>query len=696
MSSPTLRLHTDQPDAPPAEGASPREEAPACDLLFIPSLPHPGHLVGSVLDPDGEPLHAGTLDPNDVDSVAAFLTDAERAAADNGLTFDARAGRREALRAGLELNAGAAPATTAAGPAPDAVLDALQLQVIAETAGGAALVYSKRTGKLSPLPNLGRLKKADLVQVAGPPATTLLEKPSSDRRPGQYLFGEAVQAIATAASEAPRQEAGNVWGQGVWRAGEELFVVNGDVVLCGDPDGSWAEYAGHRVGGKALARDRSAAWAPADLLDRLLSASDTDAADQLARLQTAVREWSWLRPGDADAAAGLIAAGYVPGTLSWRPLGEIVATSNSGKSVLVQRLLLPLWAGPSGRAVWINPSTEAGLRQHIDNTAMAYVADEWDSWGKHGERVQQFLRSAGRGGVTLRGTPGGKPLSTRCDSMVLRVGVHGLRGAPQDENRRMVINMAAPPVHRLPDLPPESELHELRAGLIVSAVRLARPADALIQSLNGVTVEGVHTRVAESFSVAAAFLTVFKHGAGASRDQAEARLLGLLEGRAGELDTVTNEESILHAMMSAPVRLSGSLKELPGSDRDSRPTEYPLGRLLGAEAGVKFFTGVARVDLRHREVRRELAARGFRVFHDQAEQGEPRIFVVGKVVCEKVLKGTRHEHADLNQILRRVDGAEASKQRLGPGLPSLNGVIVPLEAFDIAVVEMEGREGDAS
>ena len=696
MDSTTTTLPATTPaDGPPAEEAVSTDTPAMCGLILTPAVAAPGKLTATVLAPDGDPVHAENLDPNDPAAVAAFLAAAGDRAADAGLAFDPAAGRAEVLRAGLAMNSGAVPAGRPAGPDRDAVLAALRLRVVGETPGGQSVVFSDLTGKVSEFGGLGRLRKADLVRVAGPPARALLEKAAGERRPGVYTVAEAAEAVAEATSAAPRYEAGNVWGQGVWReAGtDELFVVNGDAVLRGAPDGDWTVYPDHRVGGKALERDRSKAWAPDDLLACVTSATDADARDLLARLRELVGKWTWTRPGDGDALAGLVLAGYVPGTLSWRPLPEVVAKSGDGKSVLIDRLLLPLWRGPHGRAAWINPSTEAGLRQHLGNTSLAYLCDEWDSWGNHAERVQQFLRSGGRGGVTLRGTPGQKALSTRCDSLVVRVGVHGTRGAPQDENRRMVIDMDTPAERRLPALPTAAELHALRDDLIAQAVRLARPADALIRVLNGVTVDGVHPRVAESFSVPAAFLTVFEFGADATRERAEERLLGLLAGRAGELDTVTTEEAILRAVLSAPVRLSGSLKEAPGGRRDSCPAEYPLGRLLGAEAGMKFWKGVAGIDVRSGEARRKLAAVGFRVFPDRIEEGKPGVFVAGPAVCDTVLKGTGHERADLNQVLRRLDGAEGSKQRLGPGLPAVNGVFVPLEAFDIAVVEPERRGG---
>ena len=693
MDTTTTLPVTTPADDPAAEEAVPTGTPAMCGLILTPAVAAPGKLTATALAPDGNPVHAENLDPNDPAAVAAFLAAAGDRAAEEGLAFDLAAGRAEVLRAGLAMNSGAVPGGRPAGPDRHAVLAALRVRVVGETPCGRSVVFSDLTGKVSEFGGLGRLKKADLMRVAGPPARALLEKAAGERRPGVYTVAEAAEAVAEATSAAPRYEAGNVWGQGVWKdaGADALYVVNGDAVLRGTPDGTWEEYADHRVGGKALERDRSKAWAPDDLLDRVTTAAAADARNLLARLRALIGEWTWTRPGDGDALAGLVLAGYVPGTLSWRPLPEVVAKSGDGKSVLVDRLLSPLWRGPHGRAAWINPSSEAGLRQHLGNTALAYLCDEWDSWGRHQQAVQKFLRSGGRGGVTLRGTPGQKALSTRCDSLVVRVGVHGTRGAAQDENRRMVINMDTPAEHRLPDLPTAAELHALRDDLIAQAVRLARPADALVRRLNGVTAPGMHARVAESFSVPAAFLTVFEHGAGATKGQAEDRLLGLLAGRAGELDTVTTEDAILRTVLSSQIRLSGSLKDAPGDRRDSCPTEYPLGRLLGAEAGMKFWKGVAGMDVRIKEARRKLAGVGFRVFPARIKAGKPVVFVAGPVVCDTLLKGTGHEHADLNQVLRRLDGAEGSKQRLGPGLPAVNGVFVPLETFDIAVVEREDR-----
>ena len=654
-----------------------------CTLIVTPSAAGAGRVVGTVLDPAGDPVHVDTLDPSDAAAVAAFLTAAETAAVAAGHPFDAAAGRATLLQAALAVNAAPPPASSAAANA-DAILASLALQVNGETPDGKVVVYSEITGKVSQLPSLSRLRKPDLVQVAGAPAGLLLERSNGRRGPGTYTVAEAVEALAMAASDAPRHEPGNVWGQGVWRHGDELFVVNGDKALRGDDAGGWSEYPEHRVGGKALERNRSLAWAPDDLLDRLRNATDAEARDGLARLRELANNWTWARPADADGLAGIVLAGYMAPSLTWRPTPELVAKTGDGKSTMIAKMLVPLWAGPVGKAIWINPSTAAGVRQYLGVNGLPLVLDEWDSWAQHRPALTEYLRSGGRGGVTLRGTPGQTAIVTRLESMIVRVGIEGGRGEAQDENRRLILSLATPAKHRLPKLPDERALFDLRVGLIASAIRAARPADALACELSGVTEDGIHPRVAESLAVPAAFLATFEHGLGATAAQAERHLRRLLPGRAGELDTTSPETAILRVAMSAQLRLSGPLDSTP-VDRDRTvPASYPVGRLLAADAGVRFSSGFAGHNSRAEEVKRVLASVGFRVVPERAKNGgPPPAFVDGGQVCKTLLKGSPHESSDLNQILARIDGAERSKQRLGPGIPPTSGVFVPLSAFDL-------------
>src|SRR5262249_35874742 len=121
---------------------------------------------------------------------------------------------------------------------------------------------------------------------------------------------------------------------------------------------------------------------------------------RFSELERHFQRWFWVHPVDATVAAALAVCTWVQTILPWRPEVAITAPSGAGKSTLLKSLLAPLY----GRlAMYTDQSSEAGIRQAIQNRSVAIILDEFEK-SRERPKILQLFRSTSRGAVIRRGT----------------------------------------------------------------------------------------------------------------------------------------------------------------------------------------------------------------------------------------------------------------------------------------------------
>jgi hypothetical protein len=397
------------------------------------------------------------------------------------------------------------------------------------------------------------------------------------------------------------------------------------ILEIGDTDNNWYEY-------EKLAeylKDYNNKWAEGVFLD---------AARIFGR-------WNWRHENDVTVLTGLLLATWVQTMWSWRPQVGITGSINSGKTTLFD-CLGQLFGE---LAIQSSKSSEAGIRQSIQQTGRTIFYDEFES-SKDRQKVLEMIRAAGRGDKVLKGTQN----QNRSKAFVLQhiiwlasreLGLHHAA----DRNRFIQLEMrpAKPGQQGKLRVPMPGELRELGQKLLAIAVWCVAEAAALAVRIRSTPCEGINSRVVECYAVPAAMLAV------AIGQQAEAPSLlrDLVAPLSRDEQDISDEEDLMQALLSYVVRF----------DKGSEATVAELIRSPGPdESDALERYGIAKAS----------SQRGRRAKTDI-------LFICHNDVRHKMLRGTEWAHQSIDQILKRIEGAKTGRRRVGGRLS--RGVQLPMD-----------------
>ena len=638
----------------------------AAETAYFVCRPNPDGTRAQALlfHPDEERLLLpDELNPTSADARAALLDRFGEAAAIAGYAFD-----RAAAEADLIARAG--EMMTVSGPAgaadPAATLARLGLAAVGVREDGSVVVHSAATGRTRDVSRPAKLEFEDALQLIGPDRTgRLVRKRDRESPPGAISLRELKEALALAAASAPEIRGGGR-GRGVWPGeGDGLLVNDGAAVYVYD-GAATADLDGHAVGGRPVLRG-GGEWAGPAVRAALDGMTPARAAGAYDRLLALTAHWCWARPADAAVAAALVILTFVQAVLRHRPRAAVIGPTNSGKSTLVAEVLTPLFAGPTGFAEIFDDATAAGVMQSVGCDSPPVVLDEFENSAKR-DGILATFRVASRGGRTVRGTSGGVARETELRLLPWVLAIEPGDLPAQDRNRQIELELTSPPDDSPdPDLPPPSELHDLRVELVAAAVWAVRAAEALAVRIRRPNPPGVDRRLAESLAIPAAVDAVLRHGRDVPDGVARGTLETFLEGRTAEEPADTGRD-LLDAVCSAPVAV-------PGKDGLTCSVgELVLSRLtdktsLGGDAGD-----------------RVLALNGLRVF------GGPRAATADRPACgaglfvaplvgTTLLKDSVWDGTNVVTVLKRLDGACGDTQAVNGR--TTRGAFVPAAALDL-------------
>lgn len=118
----------------------------------------------------------------------------------------------------------------------------------------------------------------------------------------------------------------------------------------------------------------------------------------------------WYDQASGQLLAGWIALAPLCGWLTWRPHVWIIGDAGSGKTTVLERLVIPLVAGMA--RVFEGSTTEAGMRQRLGSDALPVIYDEAEQDTAADSRVQSILSLA-------------RSASSSASAEVAKGGVHG-------------------------------------------------------------------------------------------------------------------------------------------------------------------------------------------------------------------------------------------------------------------------------
>lgn len=539
-----------------------------------------------------------------------------------------------ALKTTLLQAYSAAQASLEGSASEGPVLETLGLEVLAEAEDRSILVFSTSTQKFTWISRIATLTWTDVIQLMGPPAGW--EGGSSV--PG-FSIERVRNALAVAASQARRGGPLQRCGKGVWEpsAGDpRTLVIDGDTALL------FGERGPERldrpiVGDRLIDYGDRRAW-HGSILQELERADFQGAQQAFRELRGIVGRWSWGHPRDADCVAALVVATVLQRLWVWRPIVGVTGGSGSGKTLLVERVLRPVF----GLGATITElASEAGLRQQLGNTARPFVVDEFDS-NPQRQKILELLRTSGRGGEVLRGTRDHTPrrFEVRHVPWILGIELGDIR--QQDTNRLLTFELDR--FGKQIEIPSSRDLESLGKRLAVGALLTAEPMVRLADQLRGIGLEGVEPRVVESAAVPAAVLATFRHGREVSLEQGASELREIMRGR--QFVPQQEERSLLDAILAARIPVNNYRGQRSAS----------VAQLLSSSS--------------HRA---ELETVGLKVMDREPR----RLFIDTQVVRKELLQETRFQDMTIDKLLLRLPGAKRSQQRLAGRKP--HGIGVPWE-----------------
>jgi hypothetical protein len=553
------------------------------------------------------------------------------------------------------------PATAASGDKPTSagqpitfferqIVEAIGLDVLGEIEGGRIKVFSEFHRKTDTILDIGKLSYQRLIQIAGPQVKSKVHQ-GTEQIPDLFSFSDVKEAIALLAGYRRIEE--NESGVGCWPGLDETGEQTSAIVLVGAGEAAvrngqpgLTRITKPRYGGRLLDISTPTAWYNFDELNELVLSCDAAAAvEAVTDLENLFARWRWVHQVQAPKVlAGLVLATWVQALWAWRPQVSITGASNSGKTFLFKAL-----EGIFGSlAITSSGSTAAGIRQAVSKSAAVMLLDEFES-GRHRNEILEMLRASSRGDRVLRGTTGHKGIEFTLRHIAWTAGIEsGLRREP-DKNRFIRQELVCPPSKEMGklNLPSEHELHHLGQRLLAVALTFALSARETASALRVLSVTGVDTRIVEGYAVpAACYAAAMGESDVGPASEVLMRMLKTVEQTENSNDT----SQLLQDIIESEVVLDRGVRTTVGEIIDPKSRRIdPTKELCMERTGV----GI--------------------VAHNQNEEW---FFVAHKAACRYLLKGTFWENQNIDEILKRLPGAEKCKKRLAGGMPW--GVIIPL------------------
>ena len=482
---------------------------------------------------------------------------------------------------------------------------------------------------------------------------------------------DATSAVVTQCTSKGVFAPGQVRGVGFWRDDSDRVLAHlGDRLLApGDTRPKLPEVF---VQATAV-YDRRPRIAGPDLENPMSAAEARHLFDLFGR-------WDWEDEASPMLLAGWTALAPFCGALKWRPHVWVCGAHGSGKSEVLKRLVIPLLADM--RCSVEGGSTEAGIRQGLDSSALPVVCDEVEQTSRRkAGQIQQvvgLLRSASSADARIfKGTPSGQGMSFEVRTMFLLASIApGLRDEA-DKSRVAVLPLRSPRsvdhnIRRERWIQLKRELRQranVGAGRRLIARTLTWARSGKLDDLIGVMQSAASTvleseREGDQYGVLAAGARMLLDDE-VPDDEAAIHWLKDLGIASRRAETKPDGHKIVSILLQARQRI-----QIEGGYQ-----EVTVGELIdcasGAESPVQGGKQTIGKDDAHQHLRRMM----IRV------EKESLIFGNGSEWVGKQLENTSYRDG-WKGVLRTIPGAHATKpQRFHTSLKLSRGTAIPLTSI---------------
>ena len=568
--------------------------------------------------------------------------------------------------AGKELAAVAKPANDTLSEQQTA--EALMLDVLGSMEGGKVKVFSRYHRRSEIIPDAGRLKYEHLLQIAGPPARAkVVEIAGDETPPGMFLLRDVRRSIAMLAGFRKITD-GTEIGAGCWYGLDAAGNPTNSTVIVGSSEAAYwnGDRVLHRIEhpvarGRLLDFDQTSRnWYDFDKLSSLIVAAGDPEFRRRARNDciSLFSRWRWKQASSPIILTGLVFSTWVQTLWEWRPQVSVIGPSSSGKSMLC-KAISSIFGNLTQST---SDATAAGIRQLIQNSAKVILFDEFDTrdprQAEEQQKILKMLRAAGRGDASVRGSSGQKAVIHTLRHIVWLLGIQIKRSDQADRNRDILSELLPPTEEKRGQLtvPPAEELHDLGQRMLATAIYCIHDARRLAVQIKDTRIDGVDDRVVESHAVPAAMLAIVSGPIGSETIEQTAR--GMLAEMLAPLATdptakgATDEQDLMNEILAAPIQIG--------------PNRFSVAQLV---------ENVIRMGPANDIHATALESRGLKIgrFSRPADSskgsehysGDPCFLMAHKAISEHLIKNTKWGTQAIEQILRRLPGAQYSRRRIG-------------------------------
>ncbi len=531
--------------------------------------------------------------------------------------------------------------------------DKLKIIILGEHEDGSIEGYSQHYGKLFKIPNVQVLGMPLLLQCVGEPAQRNVTDSRGETPPGALTLNMVRNMIAMEAGK-HRLTTHISLGAGCWRIGgsDDIAIVdNGKAAIWNGK--SLRALDTPRVGPHVLDFAPGDPWCDFDLLGKILHSMNHEvAAEAVDDLASICSQWIWRHKADADVVAAAVACTWVQTLWRWRPMISVSGGSDSGKTTFFDSLLQESLGG-SKFVLFAQKPTEAGVRQHVRNTAMPLLLDEFES-SVHRGAVMELIRTSSRGGTVFRGTSSQRGKSFGLKHIVWMAAIEtGLTREP-DSNRfiRLELKRPAKKMRGKLVIPPHSDMRMLGFKLLAAGLRYIDDAIKIADAIRSTQIPNVPGRVVESYSVPAAMLAAIR---GKDAAHGEEYLRFFLEGRFDDQSIELDEDELVREIVHSQIHVGGGTVLTPSeiiADPGKRVRYLP--------------------ELERHGISLVLCRRGPRIYDAEPDM----VFLSPPAIQRFLLKGTRwSENVDASSVLLRIDGARRDQCQIRGR--RVRGIVIP-------------------
>lgn len=453
------------------------------------------------------------------------------------------------------------------------------------------------------------------------------------------------------------------YGQGVnFLEDGTLLIVNGSSSFKYDGK-NFDPYNSAMIENRLISKRDAARWINFDEVMKTISSLTIERIREIiGQAIHLFQQWRFCGDYSQLIVTGFLFAQMVQSLWDWRPHLWLSGPAGSGKTLLIN--LFEEIGGALSRRFEGNSTSEAGFRQSLKHDFGLAFIDEFER-SEARDQIIAYLRTAGRGGPVIKGSPGQEAIAFELRHMVLVGSIETALVRAAEKTRFLAVELFKDP-SRNPQIPDVREMEKLRMDFFAYALWASFRAKALVKDHS--RMAGYDPRLCEAFGVPLAMIAAAELDPIKVFQKYLLMLLNEIQSSGGGEELEEDEIRLLSDILNTTIRVESS----EGGEFHNIYGERSISWLLNSFS-----------DLHQRDAE----AHGIKKCDDG-------VFMASDIIGRKLLKDTFWRGMNISGILKRLPGAMITRRRINKA--SVRGVLIPFlpDFFGETEKETISKAGD--